>query len=164
MPEILCYVSGHVKKDPPPSEIIRCQRPLYLLDCAHSLIPLILTLLWHVADDLCKGHLSRPERSKFVPFLPFLHIHVHCPFIKNLLSYFLSVLAWSFHRIVLTNCEETVMIESLLRSFSRSEKVWLIFTYFSMLISGIEMLAKCIAWFSFQRVILVRSQILMVLK
>ena len=55
------------------------------------------------------------------------------------------------------NCEEKNLIESLERSHCQGQKgpVWLIFTYFSILISSIEVLPKCFASYGFSEVILV---------
>ena len=55
------------------------------------------------------------------------------------------------------NCEEKDLIESLCKGHCQGQKgpVWLIFTYFSILISSNEVLPKCIASYSFSEVILV---------
>ena len=37
----------------------------------------------------------------------------YCSFIQNMFSKYLAILAWSFPRIVLMNCEETDFIETL---------------------------------------------------
>ena len=52
----------------------------------------------------------------------FSNIDTYCPFIQNLISNFSSILAWSFPRLVATNCEEKDFIESFWRSLSRSER------------------------------------------
>ena len=58
--------------------------------------------------------------------------------------------------MVTTNCEEKDLIESL-PGHCQGQKghVWLIFTYFSVLISSNEVLPKCIVSCSFSEVILV---------
>ena len=63
------------------------------------------------------------------------------------------------------NCEEKDLIESLYKGHCQGQKgqVWLIFTYFSILISSNEVLPKCIASYRFSEVILVLFSILMVL-
>ena len=43
----------------------------------------------------------------------FSNFDTYCPFIQNLFSNFFSILAWSFPRMVLMNCEEQDLIESL---------------------------------------------------
>ena len=64
------------------------------------------------------------------------------------------------------NCEEKDLMgyfDSKGHCQGQKGPVWLIFTYFSILISSIEVLPKCIASCSFAEVILVLSQIVMVL-
>ena len=58
---------------------------------------------------------------------------------------------------MLMNCEEKDLIESLYKGHCQGQKgqVWLIVTYFSILISSIEVLPKWIASCSFPEVILV---------
>ena len=51
----------------------------------------------------------------------FSNFDTYCPFIQNLFSNFFSILAWSFPRMVMMNCEEKDLIESLQRSLSRAE-------------------------------------------
>ena len=46
----------------------------------------------------------------FATFLQFLHL---LSIIQNLFSNFFSILAWSFPRMVMMNCEEKDLIESL---------------------------------------------------
>ena len=55
------------------------------------------------------------------------------------------------------NCEEKNLIASLYKGHCQGQKsqVWLIFTYFSVLINSIEVLLKCIASCSLSEVILV---------
>ena len=48
--------------------------------------------------------LNLPLFSNFDPY---------CPFIQNLFGNFFSILAWSFPRMVMMNCEEKDLIESL---------------------------------------------------
>ena len=43
----------------------------------------------------------------------FSYFDTYCPFIQNLFSNFFSILAWSFTRMVMMNCEEKDLIESL---------------------------------------------------
>ena len=43
----------------------------------------------------------------------FSNFDTYCPFIQNLFCNFFSILAWSFPRMVMMNCEEKDLIESL---------------------------------------------------
>ena len=43
----------------------------------------------------------------------FSNFDTYCPFIQNLFSNFFSILAWNFPRMVMMNCEEKNLIESL---------------------------------------------------
>ena len=80
----------------------------------------------------------------------------YCPFIQNMFSNSFSILAWSFPRIVTMNCEEKILLNhSTCHCQGLKGQVWLIFPYFSILISSIEVLTKYIASCSFSDVILV---------
>ena len=59
--------------------------------------------------------------------------------------------------MVMMNCEEKDLIESLYKGHCQGQKgpVCLNFPYFSILISSIEVLPKCIASYGFSEVILV---------
>ena len=43
----------------------------------------------------------------------FSNFDTYCPFIQNLFGNFFSILAWSFPWMVMVNCEEKDLIESL---------------------------------------------------
>ena len=43
----------------------------------------------------------------------FSNFDIYCPFIQNLFRNFFFILAWSFPRMVIMNCEEKDLIESL---------------------------------------------------
>ena len=97
------------------------------------------------------------QGQKGLHLLLFCNYDTYFPFIKNLFSNFFSILAWSFPRMESINWEEKDLIDSLYKGHCQGQKcqIFLIFTHFSILISSIEVLPKCIASCSFSEVILV---------
>ena len=65
-------------------------------------IGLYIILKYIIRQRSCQA--ERPLVSNF---------DTYCPFIQNLFSNFFSILAWSFPRMVMMNCEEKDLIESL---------------------------------------------------
>ena len=97
-----------------------------------------------------KGHFSRSERSKLANF------DTSCPFIQNL--WVICSLFW--HEASPGWWQQTVKRRiwwNHSKGHCQGQKghVWLIFTHFSILISSIEVLPKCIASCSFSEMILV---------
>ena len=79
-----------------------------------------------------------------------------CPFIQNLFSNFSSILAWSFPEWWQQTVRRRIWLNHS-KGHCQGQKghIWLIFRHFSILISSIEVLPKCIASCSFSEVILV---------
>ena len=126
--------------------------------CPFHIIPLFWTSLWHVAEELlnCRCEVIYQGRKGLNSPI-FYYFDTYCPFIQNMFSNFMSILSWSFPRMVLMHCEETDLVNRPKSHFQGMKgQVWLIFTYFCILISVIKVLPNiCIASFRFSGVILV---------
>ena len=100
-----------------------------------------------------EGHFSRSEWSKFATFLQSWHIlSIYSKSVRELFLYFGMKLPpgwwqWTGKRRIWLN-------RSKGHYQDQKGQVWLIFTYFSILVRSIEVLPKCIASCSFSEVIL----------
>ena len=86
----------------------------------------------------------------------FSNFDTYCPFIQNLFGNLLSILAWSLPGWWRWTVKRRIWLNHS-KGHCQGQKgpVWLIFTYFSILISSIEVLPKCITSCCFSEVIIV---------
>ena len=83
------------------------------------------------------------QGRKVIHFSLFSNFDTYCLFIQNLFSNFFSILAWSFPRMVTMNLWRD-RFDWITHCQGQKGQVWLIFTYFAILISSIEVLLKVI--------------------